>query len=394
MSYGFFLAHAGPDKAQAERLYDLLSSEATVFLDTKSLLAGDDWDRGLAEAQRDSRVTVVLVSAETDTAFYQREEIAAAIHMARADPKAHRVVPVYLDASRTRVPYGLLVKVGFEITVDFPLERVARELLDLDRRLAGGTAGLATVDVPAPVTRQSQPRVVPVRSALRRLRDLLSELISREDEAKRVARDGGVPIGAGWWSSDPAAFWEAVLDDANRARRMEELFSVIDEILGDNQDWGEAKLEYRTALSAGSRAYLHPVKDEPTATVSLALHERRLHSLRNALAKVVPSVFRDPIHDPLAAVDRLAKARSALQSIGPLITAMGAAASLESEQPRRDELQGLYSVMLGRRTAVLQDLRALGQVRSDQEAVPLCNDLAEAARELLDACTQAIQYVT
>jgi hypothetical protein len=76
VSYDFFLAHAGLDAAQAERLYDLLSTETKVFLDTRSLLLGDDWDRMLAEAQRSSRVTVVLVSANTDTAFYQREEIA------------------------------------------------------------------------------------------------------------------------------------------------------------------------------------------------------------------------------------------------------------------------------------------------------------------------------
>jgi hypothetical protein len=67
--YDFFLAHAGPDTAEAERLYDLLASETSVFLDRRSIVLGDDWDRTLAEAQKQSRVTVVLVSANTDTAF-------------------------------------------------------------------------------------------------------------------------------------------------------------------------------------------------------------------------------------------------------------------------------------------------------------------------------------
>src|SRR5215467_4255935 len=81
-SYDFFLAHAGSDTAQAERLYDLLVAETSVFLDSKSIVLGDDWDRVLAEAQRHSRVTVVLVSANSDVAFYQREEIAEAIELA------------------------------------------------------------------------------------------------------------------------------------------------------------------------------------------------------------------------------------------------------------------------------------------------------------------------
>jgi len=78
-SYDFFLAHAGPDAATAERLYDLLARKTRVFLDSKSIDLGEDWDRVLAEAQRRSRATVVLVSAHTDAASYQREEIATAI---------------------------------------------------------------------------------------------------------------------------------------------------------------------------------------------------------------------------------------------------------------------------------------------------------------------------
>lgn len=78
-SYDFFLAHAGPDAATAERLYDLLARKTRVFLDSKSIDLGEDWDRLLAEAQRRSRATVVLVSAHTDAASYQREEIATAI---------------------------------------------------------------------------------------------------------------------------------------------------------------------------------------------------------------------------------------------------------------------------------------------------------------------------
>ena len=49
--WDFFLAHAGPDLASAERLYALLSAESRVFLDSYCLRLGDDWDLELACAQ-------------------------------------------------------------------------------------------------------------------------------------------------------------------------------------------------------------------------------------------------------------------------------------------------------------------------------------------------------
>jgi hypothetical protein len=107
----FFIAYAAPDAAVAERLYNLLATESTVFLDTRSLRLGDDWDRELAAAQRRAAITVVLVSDHTEEGFYQREEIARAIEMARQG--SHRVVPLWLSGTGRRhdVPgrNGLLV---------------------------------------------------------------------------------------------------------------------------------------------------------------------------------------------------------------------------------------------------------------------------------------------
>jgi hypothetical protein len=110
--WDFFIAHAGADVADAEFLYELLSPNHRVFLDSKCLLPGDDWDR-IGQAQRQSWVTVVLVSVNTDKAYYQREEIAAAIELARKDGEQHRVVPVLLDepeASGLEMHYGLRLK--------------------------------------------------------------------------------------------------------------------------------------------------------------------------------------------------------------------------------------------------------------------------------------------
>ena len=95
--WDFFIAHAGADKRPAEKLYDYLKPKSRVFLDCRSLVLGDDWDTELRRAQKTSLVTVVLISEKTEAAYYQREEIAAAIALARANAAQHRVVPVFLD---------------------------------------------------------------------------------------------------------------------------------------------------------------------------------------------------------------------------------------------------------------------------------------------------------
>ena len=114
--WAFFLAHASPDKAVAERLFELLDRPGRpVFLDTRSIRPGDDWSQTVRQAQRDSRVVVVLLSKHTDDAHYQRAEIADAIKYAREN--GQRIVPVYLpERDRDDPPYGLSTVNG--ITVD------------------------------------------------------------------------------------------------------------------------------------------------------------------------------------------------------------------------------------------------------------------------------------
>lgn len=132
--WDFFLAHASTDKQIAKRLYDLLQPHCRVFLDDQNIQLGDDWDQELARAQSESLITVVLVSERTDTAYYQREEIAAAIDLARSEDKSHRVIPVYLDGPPTQssgLPYGLRLKHGLAITKQLRIEEVANKLLQL-----------------------------------------------------------------------------------------------------------------------------------------------------------------------------------------------------------------------------------------------------------------------
>ena len=135
--WDFFIAHAGPDKVIAEQLYDLLKDNARPFVDSRSLQLGVDWDIKLRNAQQRSLVTVVLISSSTEKAYYQREEIASAIALARSNDE-RRVVPIYLDgeaATSDSIPYGLRLKHGITLSCDFGLPHVYQALLNLKHQL-------------------------------------------------------------------------------------------------------------------------------------------------------------------------------------------------------------------------------------------------------------------
>jgi hypothetical protein len=130
--WDFFLAHAGDDLSVAQNLYVKLDPPAKVFLDAVSMLPGDDWDVTLSEAQRSSLISVILVSTTTEKAYYQREEIAAAIDMARNDPRTHRVVPVYLNAKQIpgdQIPYGLKLKHSLYVPESGDMTETGQQLL-------------------------------------------------------------------------------------------------------------------------------------------------------------------------------------------------------------------------------------------------------------------------
>jgi hypothetical protein len=79
-----FLAHAGPDGAAADQLYELLVEQGlSVFLDSRCLRLGDRWDDMIPAALTASRIVVVLVSKRTRDAYYAREEIELAIAVSR-----------------------------------------------------------------------------------------------------------------------------------------------------------------------------------------------------------------------------------------------------------------------------------------------------------------------
>ena len=120
----------------------MLADKFKVFLDSKSIKLGGDWDKALSIAQQSALVTVVLISASTDDAYYQREEIATAVAGARSE-RGHCVVPVYLskDASKSEnIPYGLRLKHSVTLSNDFSISDLALRLTELLRELTSSAS--------------------------------------------------------------------------------------------------------------------------------------------------------------------------------------------------------------------------------------------------------------
>lgn len=160
--WDIFLAHPSADLSIAEHLFDLLKP-LRVFLDTRSLQPGDDWDQEVSSAQSKALMTVVLVSSRTDKAYYQREEIAAAIALAREDKTKHRVIPIFLQDehyAKTKPPYGLGLKNGIKVSDIGELPIVASKLKQLVKRLNQETVKTGSYD------ERSSQRSLRIESAL------------------------------------------------------------------------------------------------------------------------------------------------------------------------------------------------------------------------------------
>jgi hypothetical protein len=74
-----------------------------VSIDRRSLLPGEDWNSRIPAAHKQSAVTLVLISSSTDSAYYQQEEIAAAIDWSRHAPASHQLLELKMPDRRTSV---------------------------------------------------------------------------------------------------------------------------------------------------------------------------------------------------------------------------------------------------------------------------------------------------
>ena len=131
IEYEIFLAHAGTDLPFAEQLYTLLAKpDVRVFLDKRSLFPSDTWDVEIQQAQRASRMTVVLVGPKWEQAFFLRSEVQTAISLFRLDAQRHRVLSVFLPGSGPdNAPYGLNLPQGISVASVADLPDVATQIL-------------------------------------------------------------------------------------------------------------------------------------------------------------------------------------------------------------------------------------------------------------------------
>ncbi len=136
--YDFFIVHASADKAIAERLYTLLKdADVSVFLDKHSLAPGVNWPREIQLAQKNSLISIVLLSSNVDVAYFAQEEIIIALELAKENPRQHRVVPVFinscLETLPNGIPYGLRQKQGISLENADDLSNLVNKLLNVLR---------------------------------------------------------------------------------------------------------------------------------------------------------------------------------------------------------------------------------------------------------------------
>ena len=102
--HDFFIAYAAQDSLLAEEL----AFSFRVFLDRINLEPGDVWDIAIAEAQFDSRCTIIIISVAPSDSHYLREEIATAIKLFKEHNRIHLIIPIYIgDWTGIKIPYGL-----------------------------------------------------------------------------------------------------------------------------------------------------------------------------------------------------------------------------------------------------------------------------------------------
>ena len=128
-----FIAHASADLVRAEEFRRRLTAlGCDAVLDADYLIGGDAWDDRLIAAQRQARVTAVLLSGNVEPgnamlAYYLKEEIALGIRLMR-EHREHRVVPIDLGPVEI-APYGLNRLHRWRAFDDIGLQTAAAELV-------------------------------------------------------------------------------------------------------------------------------------------------------------------------------------------------------------------------------------------------------------------------
>lgn len=99
---GIFISYAKEDRDFAEKLYERLAAlYYSVWLDSKSLQAGDSWKLKVEEAISDSRYFVAIISrSSVDKIGYVQKELKEALSILDLYPESQRyILPIRIDES-------------------------------------------------------------------------------------------------------------------------------------------------------------------------------------------------------------------------------------------------------------------------------------------------------
>ena len=140
--FDIFIAYSSSDRIFAEKLYQYLSIDSTVFLDFKVIVPGDLWNQKIAEAHATSLITLALISSRTEDSFYQMEEIINAISMHKAKNYKHNLIPLYINFEQLpkKIPYGLKGIQSIELINEDDYKITSQRVLTLLDELKGNYA--------------------------------------------------------------------------------------------------------------------------------------------------------------------------------------------------------------------------------------------------------------
>lgn len=127
-AYDAFISHASPDSHAASTLAALLSRRCRVYLQVREGLLGQEWQISIATSIRASRATIVLASASSGKALYQKAEIEFAMNYSRSQACHHLILPVFLpgyDPLSPDMPFGLNLYHGIALSSESTFEDVA-----------------------------------------------------------------------------------------------------------------------------------------------------------------------------------------------------------------------------------------------------------------------------
>jgi hypothetical protein len=192
IKWDFFITHSSKDEASALELYNILSKNSIVFLDKISIGAGERWDDIIDNAQKESLITIVLISVNIDTAYYARDEVHTAIMLTRKRPNTHKIIPIYLNdlSEETNMLYGLRLIQGLSIKKNKTFENIADSLQNVLSQFKSANSSAYTEPSTLKHPLFSYPTGPLVESNLipRSLIDMYANLI-KESEAKLVVSE-------------------------------------------------------------------------------------------------------------------------------------------------------------------------------------------------------------